>query len=111
MKPLPPWLLAKDARTFNRRCAIIGLAFLMMTLGLKLAFRLEPQDFAQYYYTGVVARSGQWDALYPTPLPGSTRNVGDAMDSTLKPAGEALRVEHGMPPDLKRYMQPPPFAL
>jgi hypothetical protein len=105
-----------DVARFNRLCSIIGLMFLLLTIGAKVAWyehRHIPQmqDFPQYYMGGVVAREGAWDSMYPIPNPGSHTNPGFVGNSELRPGYRALALSHGVTEESVRYMQPPPLAL
>lgn len=103
-----------DPTCFNRRCAVIGFIFLLITTSGKMIWRFHsgfsPQDFPQYYMAGVIADAGAWDALYPVPNPGSPRNPGFVEDSTAKPRYQQLADERDVGEQV-RYMQPPLFAL
>ena len=100
-----------DAVTFNRICAALALAFLIVTIVGRMMRGTSHQDFPQYYMGGVMARLGAWDQLYPIPKPGATRNPGFIEDSTMKPRYAEEMRKHGAPGDGVRYMQPPPFVL
>src|SRR5271170_6464872 len=72
---------AFDPVRFRRRCAIIGLVFLLVSQFGKLIWfdhtnRTQLLDFNQYYMGGMMARDGAWDSLYPVPVANSKVNVG-----------------------------------
>ena len=68
------------------------------------------EDFGQYYMGGVIACEGAWEALYPMPLPGATKNAGWRDGSTMKPAYGALARSRGVG-DVNRFVLPPPMAI
>src|SRR4051812_6888233 len=97
---------------FNRRCGIIALAFLLLTIGGKIAWyehrHLEQyQDYPQYYMAGLVARTGAWESLYPIPHEGSQINPGLAENSEMRPAYRELVISHGISERATRFLQPP----
>ncbi len=97
-----------SALRFNRVCRISALAWLLgVTVG-GLLFRPTHQDFSAFYMGGLAARSGAWDALYPTPSPGSPYYI--ARDGTMKPwfvhTAQSLKVQALCP-----FLQSPPAAL
>jgi len=101
---------------FNRACAWIGLAFLLLTVGARYALYAhrgidQSQDFAQYYMGGLVALHGEWSSLYPIPKPGALTNAGFFDASDLHPRYLELAREHRVGDFSMRYMQPPPAAL
>lgn len=109
-------ILQSDARRFNRTCAVIGLAFLLLTqLGKWALYQhrglSQAQDFSQYYMGGVMALRGDWDALYPEPIPGARHNAGFEDSSTLLPKYRDAAIERGVGEGSYRFMQPPPAAL
>ncbi|MBC8106378.1 MAG: DUF2029 domain-containing protein [Anaerolineae bacterium] len=103
-------------RTFNLICSIAGLAFLLLSQGVKWVqydrqHLPQTQDFDQYYMGGVIARHGAWTDLYPIPRAGM--NPGEPENSTMRPRYAELARQYGFD-ELgggTRYMQPPPFAL
>src|SRR5438128_699245 len=101
---------------FNRACAVIGLAFLFITVGLRYAIYAhrgidQSQDFAQYYMGGLIALHGEWDSLYPIPKPGAPTNAGFSDSSDLHRRYLELAHERGVGDFSMRFMQPPPAAL
>ncbi|CAN5480178.1 hypothetical protein BH09PLA1_BH09PLA1_01730 [soil metagenome] len=112
-----------DARKlrFNLACSIIGLAFLLLTQGVKWVQYdrrglPQTQDFDQYYMGGVIARHGfsdrgVWRDLYPIPRNGM--NPGEPENSTLRPRYAELAAQYGFDETGggTRYMQPPPLAI
>src|SRR4051812_23155315 len=70
-----------DVRLFNRACAAVALAFLLIAvMGKYIVYERrgieQTADFGQYYMGGVMALRGEWDALYPSPRPGAVVNAG-----------------------------------
>jgi hypothetical protein len=105
-----------DIPRFNRTCSILGLAFLLLVIGAKVAWyehRHLPQmqDYPQYYMGGLMALNGAWDSMYPIPNPGSHTNPGFVGNSTLRPRYRELALSHGVSEESVRFMQPPPLAL
>jgi hypothetical protein len=101
---------------FNRNCAVIGLLFLLVTVGGKTAWYEHkglPQspDFPQYFMAGRIALAGAWDSLYPIPLATSRTNPGAPQDSDMRPRYAQLCAESGLSAGANRYIQPPPLAL
>jgi hypothetical protein len=92
----------------NFWCGI--LAALWLVLALPASFWLRPtyQDFSAFYMGGLIARTGQWDLLYPTPDPQSPYYIGWA--GTIKPAHRELAEAHGVK-QLCPYLQPPWNAI
>lgn len=100
----------RNPRAFNLACGALGAAILAGTvLGRHWTAR-NVQDFPQFYMGAVIARNGEWESMYPVPLPGSERNAGEHDTSTMKPGYARLAAEAGVP-DAQRYIQAPPFAL
>jgi hypothetical protein len=101
--------------TFRRRCAVAGLAFLLLSQFGKLIYYdtrhvRDFKDFPQYFMAGLIARTGAWDSLYPIPRTGSETNPGAVENSTMRPRYEELARATGVG-DAARFMQPPPVAL
>ncbi len=104
-----------DIGRFNRICSILGLAFLLVTIGAKWAWYEhrhlpQAQDYTQYYMGGLMALRGNWDSIYPIPLPGGLHNVGFDDSSTLPEKYSQATTELGTEGSY-RFMQPPPAAL
>lgn len=97
-------------RRFNRRCAVLSLALILLAVLGSHFVRPAGHDFGQYYMGGVVARAGLWHALYPKPIPGAPENAGTQTASTMHPDHAALAVRVGVG-DANRFFQPPPVAL
>jgi hypothetical protein len=111
-------IISADAATvrFNRNCAVIGLLFLLISVGAKTAWYEHkglPQspDFPQYYMAGRIALTGAWDSLYPIPKATSRTNPGAWADSDMRPRYAQLGAQAGLSPAANRYIQPPPLAL
>jgi len=109
-------ILQSDPRRFDRTCAAIGLAFLLLTqLGKWALYQhrglSQAQDFSQYYMGGVMGLRGEWDALYPKPVPGARHNAGFEDSSTLLPKYRDAAIQRGVGEGSYRFMQPPPAAL
>jgi hypothetical protein len=111
-------MTSPDASTarFNRNCALIGLFFLLISVGAKTAWyehRGLPQspDFPQYYMAGRIALAGAWDSLYPIPKATSRTNPGAWVDSDMRPRYAQLCAQAELSPAANRYIQPPPLAL
>lgn len=109
-------LFVLNTRTFNLACSIVGLAFLLLSQGVRWVQydrrRIpQTQDFDQYYMGGVIARHGAWADLYPIPRAGM--NPGEPENSMLRPRYLELAKQYGFDEQGggTRYMQPPPFAL
>jgi hypothetical protein len=107
-----------DAPTarFNRVCGVIGLAFLLLSVGVRYAQYAhrgidQSQDFAQYYMGALMALSGEWDAMYPIPRPGALTNAGFSDSSDLHQRYLELAKSRGVGDFSMRFMQPPPCAL
>jgi alpha-1,2-mannosyltransferase len=77
---------------------------------IPLTFRLRPtyQDFPTFYVAGVVARLGEWSALYPVVDNDSSFRFGDS--GTRKPRLVQLGAERHMPDSLP-FLYPPPAAV
>jgi hypothetical protein len=114
--PSDPIIPSADAADrFNRRCAALGLLFLVLTLGGKYALYFargldQYQDFPQYYMGGVIALVGPADALYPVPRPDALSNPGMVEMSDARPAYARLADERGIG-ESYRFIQPPPAAV
>ena len=95
---------------FNLICNLAALGFL--TLSGIHSFYGKPAtfDFGQYYMGGLLARTGEWSSLYPTPRPGGADHPGYPSASTLPPKYEQLLHEAGVD-DNARFVLPPPVAL
>jgi hypothetical protein len=106
---------ASRIHRFNQLCAIIGLAFLLLTQVGKWALYnhkglSQAQDFTQYYMGGLMALHGNWDSIYPVPIPGALHNAGFEDSSTLPDKYRAAAATYGAEGSY-RFMQPPPAAL
>ena len=106
------------ASSFNRRCAVTGLMFLLLTAGGKTvwyAYRGLPQaeDYPQYYMGGLIARHGAWEAMYPVPKTseGDADRWGFAQSSEMRPRYRELASRAGVEENAVRYLEPPPFTL
>ena len=99
-----------SATSFNRLCAGAALVLILASHMLRGA---SYQDFTQYYMGGLMARTGNWDSLYPIPLPDSIYNAawGDPPQSTVRPRYRELAAEHGIDEYGVRVIQAPPVAL
>ena len=102
-----------ETTRFNRRCAAIGLVFLVLTVGARYALYAhrgidQGQDFAQYYMGGLIAVHGEWDSLYPIPRSGALKNAGFSDSSDLHPRYQELSRTNGVGDFSMRFMQPPP---
>ncbi len=73
-----------------RLCRIAALVYLLALVINGEARHPDFRDFSQFYVTGLIDRAGAWDALYPTPIPGSIYNPGNWRDSVAKPASDRL---------------------
>ncbi len=105
-----------DTPRFNRVCSVVGLTFLIVTIGAKTAWyahrgRPQMQDFPQYYMGGTIALHGAWDSMYPIPIPGRAVNPGFTGDSLLRPGYRDLALRAGVTEESVRYMQPPALTL
>src|SRR5262245_27368600 len=105
-----------DTNRFNRACAAIALAFLILTQAARCArdmrMTVAPgQDFAQYYMGGLIAMNGEWDVLYPIAHPGALNNAGFSGSSEVHERYRQLANEHGIGDFSMRFFQPPPAAL
>src|SRR4051794_16543299 len=81
--------------SFNRVCLIFAFFWLAITIPIGIVIRPTWSDFSQFYMGGVVANSGNWDALYPIPIPGSLDNPGLRFHSWAKLKWRALCQSHG----------------
>jgi hypothetical protein len=101
----------RHTHRFNQICSIVGLLWLLTAvLWSDRHWSTWQGDFAQFYMGGVMARHGEWNSLYPIPLPGSSNNPGQVEDSTMTPRYAQIAAEVGVG-DRLRFIQPPPFAL
>lgn len=100
----------RNPATFNLVCALLGGTILLSVVGYRHLTAHNYQDFPQFYMGGIMARDGDWDSLYPVPLPGSERNAGEFDTSTMRPRYAQLATEAGVP-DAQRFIQAPPIAL
>lgn len=101
---------------FNHLCKFAALGFLLLTVGGKTAWYAyrgiaQTHDFPQYYMAGLIARLGEWDALYPIPHPHSKTNPGGFQNSDLRPRYRELSRQAGIRDEDVRFVQPPPIAL
>jgi len=58
-----------------------------------------------------MARAGQWDAIYPEPLPGSIYNAGWGDQSAVREKYRAMGERHGINEFGFRFIQSPPVAV
>ncbi len=108
--------LGNNPQRFNRRCALVGLAFLLLTIWGRWWWHdrqgiAQWQDFPQYYMGGVIAAERTWEAMYPIPNPGSRANAGFEDHSTVRPGYQERLTERGLTERMVRYIQPPPLTL
>jgi hypothetical protein len=97
-----------NARLFNRAAAAFALVFLLAAQLVRPASSY--QDFSQYYMGALMARAGQWDAIYPQPLPGSIYNAGWGDQSAVREPYRAMGERHGINEFGFRFIQSPPVA-
>ena len=95
----------------NRLCRLAGLVILLAVTAICDEHSRLYGDFVQFYMTGLVDRAGAWDALYPSPVPGSIHNAGNILDSTQKPRADAITLAHGVDYVPYHFILPPPVAL
>lgn len=89
MAAAPPG--GSNVRRFNCVCAVVALLWLSCFAFLRqVRHPWDVQDLAQYYMGGLVARLGEWPALYPDPYPASPMNAGWWEGSAPKPSTERL---------------------
>lgn len=113
-----PRLLQKPVRhlgqvpipRFNHRSYTFALVWLAVTIPLGILWRPTITDFSQFYMGGLLARQGEWGALYPTPVPGSLDNAGLITHSDAKQKWLLLERKHGIP-DFTHFILPPSSAL
>lgn len=98
------------ASRFNRRCLAIAGLWLATSVPIGIHFRPVVHDFQQFYVAGVIARTGEWESLYPIPEPMSLDNAGLRTHSLAKPGWRAISEARGVP-DYTHFMLPPPSAL
>ncbi|HEX3356869.1 MAG TPA: glycosyltransferase family 87 protein [Tepidisphaeraceae bacterium] len=99
-----------SARSFNYLCiAFVALLFAAFIL-LHIWKDKERHDFGQFYMGGTMAHTGDWDSLYPVPLPKANVNPGWSYGSTEKPHYHELTVERGVGRTF-RFIQLPPNAI
>jgi hypothetical protein len=99
-----------DVKRWNRFCRLAALVWI---LALTVSYRTywpQDQDSGQYYMGGLVARLGEWNALYPIPHPGNPYNAGGRVGSSMNPEYRRLAFAQGVG-DANRFIQPPPIAL
>jgi alpha-1,2-mannosyltransferase len=100
---------AKIARLilFARAATLLWVVAVVVPLAV-----LNPPhpDFPQLYMAGVVAWEGQWPALYAEPIEGTSLNPAYTQASVPHPEYERLRLERGVPDQL-RFIYPPPAAV
>lgn len=104
---------ASPATPAARLLTVVRLLAILIALGaLPVGVRLNgpPVDFAQLYMGGSMARTGQWNALYPVPLPNAEGNAGYPDGSKSHPAYERVAMELGIG-DSFRFIHAPPVAL
>ena len=95
---------AKRIRRFNQTCKWFALAWLLALIFVSQLLRPTYQDLSGIYIGGLVAKLGQWDALYPVPDPNSPFYVGAAGNE--KPQMVRLADQYHVQ-QLTPYLQPP----
>src|SRR5437868_3491943 len=94
---------------FNRWCYAIATLWVIVSLFASLRiWRIEAtdreyHDFSQFYMGGLIARHGDWDALYPIPHPSSLNNPGEWADSDMRPEYARLAAAAGVPAKSLRF--------
>ena len=83
---LPGQTLELAKARFNRRCRWCALGYLAIVLPLSLHFRPTEQDLSGLYVGAMVARQGNWDALYPNPSADRRLYIGEKGQGQQKPA-------------------------
>jgi hypothetical protein len=102
--------VGRHPRIFMVLCIVLGsLVFAGTVLG-RFVLRHSYQDFPQYYMGGVIARHAAWDDLYPIPIEGSVRNIGEPDTGIMRARYAELAAQHGVADSL-RFVQAPPNAL
>lgn len=97
-------------KQFNKICIVLAALWLLVTIPLGIRLRPTVPDFEQFYMGGVVARLNEWQALYPSPRPGSLDNPGLRIHSEAKPEWKLLSKKLGVW-DHTHFMLPPVSAL
>src|SRR5688572_10063786 len=96
-------------RLFNRAAAALALVFILAAQLVRPA--TSYQDFSQYYMGALMARAGEWDSIYPEPLPGSIYNAGWGDQSAVREKYRAMGERHGINEFGFRFIQLPPVAV
>ena len=93
---------------FNRVCAVLALAWLMGGIPLTVWLRPTYADVSGVYTSGLVARLGAWDALYPNVGHDTRFYVGN--DAIPKPRMVQLAAERHVI-NLNPFLYPPWAAV
>ncbi len=109
-RPLAARTASASAVRFNRICAVLAAAWLLLSMRASLHHWPSDGDFPQFYMGGVMARAGAWDSIYPIPKPDSLNSAGLPEDSTMRPR-YAQEAESHHVRDGTYFIQPPPVAI
>lgn len=101
---------SNDLVRFNARCRAVALLWLVVVVSARESIWPADHDFGQFYMGGLIARLGEWAALYPQPIPGSPLNAGWTDGSVPKPRFAQLAKQRGANTG-NRYIQSPATAL
>lgn len=108
-QPRKPW--REDPTPLIKLFRWFALAWLF--IGLPTAHLIKPayNDYSQYYYAGIVATQGAWDALYPAPA-NININPGGNENAIVKPQQRELLGRIFRKWEVKFwFIQPPTAAL
>lgn len=110
---LPVAPISSPSISAYRMLTLFRVVAMVIALGaLPVGVRLNgpPVDFAQLYMGGYMARTGQWNSLYPVPLSDAEGNAGYPGGSKSHPAYDRAATELGIG-DSFRFIHAPPVAL
>jgi hypothetical protein len=103
---LPGSSLEQAKARFNGRCRLVALGFLVVVLPLSLHYHPTTQDLSGIYVGPMVARQGNWEALYPIPSLDRRLYIGEKGQGRQKQELLDMAADHGIV-DPNPYLNPP----